>query len=298
MAFTKLRYKKLKSGSVYLHVGTAGEGPPVILLHGFPENAYSWRNQIEPLAQAGFSVWVPHLRGYPPSDVSTKRGDYNLRYLVRDVAAIVNLTGQPRAHVVGHDWGGIIAWAFAGRFPEMLDKLVIMNAPHMQIYFEKLWRSSQSVRSFYAAFFKLPVLPEKLLAANDFYVLRRVFRTMPRHKQAFSSADIDYFISQLSKPGALTAALHYYRENFMASSMELARAARTDAPTMVIWGERDPALGNFLLEGLERFATDLTVHRIADAGHWVHSEVPETVNPLLIDFLKQEGREGAGRVGI
>ena len=291
MAYPKLRYKKVKSGGLYLQVGTLGEGPPVILLHGFPENAYSWRYQIEPLAAAGFSVWAPHLRGYPPSDISPKRADYNLRYLIRDVAAVVKLTGQPRAHVVGHDWGGIIAWTFAGRFPEMLDRLVIMNAPHMEIYFEKLWRSSQSVRSFYAAFFKLPVLPEKLLSANDFYLLRRVFRSMPKRKQAFSSADIDYFISQLAKPGALTAALHYYRENFMASSMELARASHVDAPTMVLWGERDPALGTFLLEGLERFASLLTIHRFADAGHWVHSEIPEKVNPLLISFLKGENQD-------
>lgn len=293
MAHPKLRYKRLRSGGLYLHVGTAGEGPPVILLHGFPENAYSWRHQIEPLADAGFSVWALHLRGYPPSEISPNRSDYDLSHLIRDVASVLKVIGQARAHIVGHDWGGIIAWAFAGRYPEMVDKLAIINAPHMQIYFEKLWRSSQSVRSFYAGFFKLPVLPEKLLAANDYYLLRRVFRTMPRQKQAFSAADIDYFLSQLARPGALTAALNYYRENFMASSMELARVAKTDAPTMVLWGERDPALGNFLLDGLERFASDLSIHRFPDAGHWAHSEVPEQVNPLLIDFLKHGNRKAA-----
>jgi pimeloyl-ACP methyl ester carboxylesterase len=293
MVHPKLRYKRLRSGGLYLHVGTAGEGPPVILLHGFPENAYSWRHQIEPLAEAGFSVWAPHLRGYPPSEISLNQSDYDLSHLIRDVASVLKVIGQARAHIVGHDWGGIIAWAFAGRYPEMVDKLVIINAPHMQIYFEKLWRSSQSVRSFYAAFFKLPVLPEKLLAANDYYLLRRVFRTMPRQKQAFSASDIDYFISQLSKPGALTAALNYYRENFMASSMELARVATTEAPTMVLWGERDQALGTFLLDGLERFAPDLSIHRFPDAGHWAHSEVPEQVNPLLIEFLKHGNRKTA-----
>lgn len=286
MAHPKIKYIQVQSGELRLNVGRAGSGPPVILLHGFPENAYSWRNQVEPLAQAGFSVWAPHMRGYPPSEVSPRQADYNLRYLVRDVAAVIKMTGAPKAHVVGHDWGGIVAWAFAGRFPELLDKLVILNAPHMGIYYEKLWRSSQGVRSFYAALFQLPLLPEKLLAAKDYYLLRRAFRIMPKHKQAFSQQDIDYFIAQLSKPGALTAALSYYRENFGSSAMELARTAKVSAPTLVIWGERDPALGLFLLEGLERFASDLTIRRIPDAGHWVHSEVPEKVNPLLIDFLK------------
>lgn len=293
MAFPKLRYKLITNGGLHLHVGTLGEGPPVIMLHGFPENAYSWRHQIEPLAAAGFSVWALHLRGYPPSDISPKRADYNLSYLIRDVAAVVKLSGQPRVHIVGHDWGGIIAWTFAGRYPEMVDKLVIMNAPHMEIYFKKLWRSSQAVRSFYAGFFKLPLLPEKLLAANDYFLLRRVFRTMPKRKQAFSSADINYFVTQLAKPGALTAALNYYRENFMSSSMELAREARISAPTMVLWGESDPALGLFLLDGLEQYASNLRVHRFPEAGHWVQSEIPEKVNPLLINFLKGDGTEGA-----
>lgn len=126
-----VRQERIESDGMTLHVQVAGEGPPVILLHGFPENGHSWRHQAPALVSAGFSAWVPNLRGYPPSDISPRRSDYHLRHLVDDVAAIVSATGYPRATIVGHDWGGIIAWAFAGAYPALLHKLVIMNAPHM-----------------------------------------------------------------------------------------------------------------------------------------------------------------------
>ena len=293
MAHPKLKHKRIQGDGLYLNVGVAGEGPPVVLLHGFPDNSHSWRYQIEPLVDAGFSVWAPHLRGYPPSEVSSKRRDYHLRHLVNDVAAVVSATGSSKAVIVGHDWGGVIAWAFAGSHPEMLDKLVILNAPHMQLYLEKVWRSSQALRSLYAAFFLIPVLPEKLLSANNFYLIRRIFRTIPARKNAFSEQDIDYFIAQLARPGAMKAALDYYRENLLPSAMELATSAKTDAPTLVIWGDQDPTLGRFLLDGLNRFASRLTIHHVSGASHWVHSEASEEVNRVLLDFLRTENEPPA-----
>lgn len=268
-----------------LHTAISGDGPPVILLHGFPENGHSWRHQVPALVSAGYSAWVPNLRGYPPSDISPWRRDYHLRYLVNDVAAIVAATGHAKAHVIGHDWGGIIAWAFAGAFPSLLDKLVILNAPHMQIYAEKVLQTSQFFRSTYVGFFQLPLLPEQMLSAGNFFLLRQMFRNLPACRDAFSNEDIAKYVECLAHPGALKAALDYYRENLMSGGMAMARSARTNAPVLVIWGGKDPSLGTFLLEGLERFAPRLRIRHIPRAGHWVQNEVPDEVNRELLAFL-------------
>ena len=277
--------KRVRGDGLDLHVQVSGEGPPVILLHGFPENGHSWRKQIGPLADAGYAAWVPNLRGYPPSDVSPRQADYHLRHLAADVAAIVEATGHPRAHVVGHDWGGIIAWTFAGLFPALLDRLVIMNAPHMAIFSARVWNSSQALRSLYAGFFQLPLLPEALLAAADYRILRRMFAFMPLQKTAFGPEDIQVYVDGLSRPGALKAAIDYYRENIRSDGMALAAGVRTAAETLVIWGEKDPALGVFLLTGLARYAPGVRIHRIGTASHWVQNETAAEVNQALLKFL-------------
>lgn len=285
MLQTAIRHERIRNDEMVLHVAVAGNGPPVILLHGFPENGHSWHHQIGPLVAAGYSAWVPNLRGYPPSQISPQRSAYHLRHLTNDVAAFVTATGYPRAHVVGHDWGGIIAWTFAGMHPDRLDKLVVMNAPHMRIYTEKVWRTSQMFRSLYVGVFQLPALPERLLSAYNYRAIRTMFKRMPLQKQAFNDADIDCYVSMLAMPGALKAALDYYRENLRADGMALASSARTDAQTLVIWGMQDPALGAFLLDGLERFARRVQIHRIAQASHWVQNEAPDEVNRVLLGFF-------------
>lgn len=280
------RQERIDSNGLGLHVEITGEGPPVVLLHGFPENGHSWRHQAAALASARFSAWVPNLRGYPPSDISPQRDDYRLRLLVDDVAEIVAATGRERATVVGHDWGGIIAWAFAGAFPDMLDKLVIINAPHMQVYAKKVWWTSQLFRSAYVGMFQLPFLPEQLLSAGDFFMVRQMFKTMPARRGTFSDEDIDCYIEGLSQPGALKAALDYYRANMSWNGMALAREARTEAPVLMIWGERDPALGTMLLEGVVHYAPRVRIHRMPHAGHWAQNEFPEEVNREILAFLR------------
>ena len=193
-----------------LHVVRAGDGPAVVLLHGFPEFWYSWRHQIGALVDAGFSVAAPDLRGYNLSDRPTDVSAYDLRLLVDDAAAVIRATGHARAHIVGHDWGGIIAWTLAGAHPELVDKLVIVNAPHMRLYLDAVRRSPlQALRSWYVLFFRLPALPEGALAARDYAVIRRMFRTGPTRRGAFSDADIDRYVEAIRRPGALAAGLNY-----------------------------------------------------------------------------------------
>ena len=287
---SRLRHDRVEgAGGVALHVVRAGEGPLVVLLHGFPEHWISWRHQIGALTEAGFSVAVPDLRGYNLSDRPAARGAYHLRLLVDDVAAVIRGSGHARAHVVGHDWGGIIAWTFAGVHGDMLDRLVIMNAPHMRLFVKVARRNvRQLMRAWYILFFRLPHLPERALAAGNYAAVRRMFKESPARRGTFSDDDVDRYIEALRRPGALSAGLNYYRAN-SGSGARLAVSARSAAETLVIWGEKDPALVVELLDGLERVAPRVRVHRLPDASHWVQNEAPEEVNRILIGFLR-DGR--------
>jgi pimeloyl-ACP methyl ester carboxylesterase len=281
----QVRHERIKADAVELHLAVVGSGPPVVLLHGFPENWRSWRRQFAALVHAGFSVWAPDMRGYNLSDKPADQAAYHLRHLIADVAAIVRAAGYPRAHIGGHDWGGIVAWTFAGHHPHLVDRLVIFNAPHLEIYREKVQRPPQMFRSWYVLLFLLPRLPELALSARNFRAVRDMFRRLPARAGAFNDEDIDEYVRALSSPGALTAALNYYRANVRSGGVALARSARIAAETLVIWGDQDPALGPELLDGLERVAPHVRVHRIAGAGHWVQNEAPEEVNRVLTDFL-------------
>ena len=282
----ELRHARVTGDGIDLHVVVAGEGPPIILLHGFPENWRSWRRQIPVLAARGFSVWVPDMRGYNLSGRPLEQNAYQLDHLVADVAELIRATGRPRAHIVGHDWGGIIAWTFADKHPELVDRLIILNAPHLKIYAQEVRHPRQMFKSWYMLFFLLPRLPELALSANNFKAVRDMFKLRPARKGAFSDKDIEAYIEALSQPGALTAALNYYRANLTIANMrKIALSAPINAETLVIWGELDPALGIQLLEGLERVAPRLRIHRIQDSSHWIQNEAPDEVNRVMIDFL-------------
>jgi epoxide hydrolase 4 len=175
----QLRHERMPGDGVSLHAVRAGAGPPVILLHGFPEHWISWRRQIAPLAEAGFSVIVPDLRGYNLSDRPAGRDAYYLRHLVADVRALVRTSGAPQAHIVGHDWGGVIAWAFAWMHPELTKSLVVLNAPHLDLYLHKVWRPPQMLRSWYVLLFRIPRLPEWLLSRRGHRLVREILRRTP-----------------------------------------------------------------------------------------------------------------------
>lgn len=280
-----LTYRNVSGANgVRLSVGHAGEGPPVVLLHGFPENSTSWRHQIPPLVKAGYTVHVPDLRGYGQSDKPASLDAYQLSKLVDDIAAIACSTGHPRIHLVGHDWGGVIAWAFASSHFDLLDRLVILNAPHSTLYGRQLWRSSQLFKSWYVLFFQIPALPERLIAARDYRVLREMFRRTPAQSRPFSETEIEGYVASFRQPGALTAALNYYRAN-LHSLGTVKSAPLIEAPTLVLWGERDPALSPTLLNDIPTVAPKAQIVRFPDVGHWIQNEAPDAVNTALLDFL-------------
>lgn len=274
--------RRIDCGEVALNVVTEGEGPPVLLLHGYPEFWYSWRHQLTALADAGYQAIAPDLRGFNKSDKPRGVSSYRLDVLERDLLGLLRALGHEKAHVVGHDWGGVLAWTFAARHPERVRKLAVLNAPHPDRFLRALLTPKQLKKSWYMFFFQLPLLPER--ATRDPRFMVRAFRGMAVHKSRFSDADLARYEEAYAMPGAATAALNWYRAAFRRPG-GLRPMPRIEAPTLLIWGERDHALGNELTEGLERYVRDLQVHRIPDASHWVQQDAPDEVSRALLDFL-------------
>ena len=272
---------------VRLHCAVAGDGPLLLLLHGFPEFWYSWRHQIPVLAEH-FTVVVPDLRGYNESGKPPRVADYAVPILVKDIAQLIHSFGHRRAIVAGHDWGGAIAWATALSQPEIVEKLIILNAPHPRLFMQHiLTNQRQRLRIWYMLFFQLPWLPEASMRANNYQFIEGVFRSTAVHKEQFSDEVIAQYRRAIAKPGALTSAINYYRAVPRRASMEFSAKLNPVAkmPVMVIWGEQDTALGKELNDRLEYYVPDVTLHFIPDASHWVQQDCPDLVNRYMLDFL-------------
>jgi epoxide hydrolase 4 len=272
---------------IRLHYVESGDGPPVVLLHGFPEFWYSWRHQIPALAAAGCRAVAPDLRGYNESDKPPGVDNYRPEVLVEDVAGLIRHLGPEPAVVVGHDWGGVIAWLTTMRYPDLVRRLVVLNAPHPATFLAELRRARQYLRSLYVFFFQLPWLPEAGLRFQNFGLIGHALRRQPVHPGAFTNDDIRLYKAALAKPGALTAALNYYRAAFRYRR-ETARMFRPVAiPTLLIWGARDAYLNPHVTDGLLAWAPHLRVIEIPDASHWVQNDAQDAVNRAIIDFLRE-----------
>lgn len=273
---------------VRLHYVEAGKGPLVVLLHGFPEFWYSWRFQIPALAHAGFRVVAVDMRGYNTSEKPRGVLSYTLDLLSRDVQGLIDFLGERRARVAGHDWGAAVAWDFAMRYPDFLEKLVILNVPHPMRFLSGIYTLRQLRKSWYIFFFQLPWLPEAGIRANNFAGLRKIFRTDPVRSNAFTEEDIERYMEAISQPGALTAGINYYRALFRQNPFRVqANMQRIDAPVLVIWGEKDRYLGSELTEPDHKWVPNVEVKRIPEASHWVQLDAPERVNEWMIDFLRK-----------
>ncbi len=268
----------------------AGAGPLVILLHGFPEFWYSWRFQIPALAEAGFRVIAPDMRGYNLSEKPPGVAAYRMKHLSADVAALINHAGERQAVVVGHDWGGAVAWAVAARYPERVSKLVVMNAPHPAAFARELGNWEQLRKSWYILFFQLPWLPETLFRLGGRRGLEQTLQHDSLRPELFTDEDINRYTDALLQPGALTASINYYRAAFRGALRGALRGGmrgeKITTPTLLIWGEQDEFLGTELTEGLEPFVPDLRLLRIDKASHWVQIDAFERVNRALLEFLK------------
>jgi len=263
---------------VRLHYVEAGSGPLVLLLHGFPEFWYSWRHQIPALAAAGFRVLAPDLRGYNLSDKPAGVAAYRLELLLEDLIELIRHAGEENAVLVGHDWGGVLAWHLAMYHPHIVNKLIVLNAPHPAAYWRELRSWEQLRKSWYVLFFQVPGLPEQVLGAGDFDALDRMLRRNTVHAEAFTREDVRLYKQALARPGALTAALNYYRALRYPKERGSQDTIAIQAPTLLLWGEQDSYLTSRLTEGLNAWVPDLRVVRFPDASHFVQNDVPERVN--------------------
>ena len=280
----------LPGEGVQLHVVLAGpeDGRLAVLLHGFPECWYSWRKQIPVLAQAGYRVLTPDQRGYNLSDKPEGIQSYKIDHLSGDILALIRPLGRDRATIIAHDWGGTVAWRLAMDYPEAVERLVVMNAPHPVALAKALasdW--SQRLRSWYLFFFQLPWLPEAALTLSPLGTARLFFQRTAVRTGAFSSVDLETMAAALAQPGAMKAMIHWYRAAFRYRPAE--RTRPIEAPTLLIWAEDDIALGKPLTYGLERWVPELQVHYVPRCGHWVQNEAPEEVNEQMVSFLGKTG---------
>ncbi len=266
---------------VRLHCVLEGEGPLVVLLHGFPETSRAWRKQIPELAKR-FKVVAPDLRGYGQSEKPKGIAAYRTAVLADDIAALIAAFGAERAHVVGHDWGGGVAWTLATLHPEVVDRLVVLNCPHpavMQRALRSNW--TQIRRSWYIFAFQLPWLPEWAFSRGGAKALKDALRRSAKRPDTFSDADVDEYARAFTAPGAATAAINYYR-----AARSRVQPGKIKAPTLLIWGVDDFALGIELTHGMDHlFENKPRIEYVPDTSHWVMEERPEVVNRLLLDFL-------------
>ncbi len=279
---------------VRLHYVEAGEGPLVVLLHGFPEFWYSWRHQIPALVDAGYHVVAPDMRGYNLSEKPARWRAYDAEHLAGDVAALIRHFGVEKAHVVGHDWGAAVAYLTAMQHPDAVEKLAILNVPHPERMLAALRTVRQLRKSWYMFFFQIPVLPERLLARDEFSFAKRSLRA--DSPSSFSDTDVERYVEAWSQPGALTGMINYYRAALRQSPRKaLERMSPIDAPVLVIWGERDSYLGSELAQPNPKWVPNVRVERLPQATHWVQHDAPERVNELLIEFLGAADSQAVGQ---
>jgi epoxide hydrolase 4 len=277
------QHEYIITNGVKLHYVTEGEGPLMLMLHGFPEFWYSWRYQIPEFAQS-YKVVALDLRGYNDSEKPKEESAYVIDELIKDIKGVIKGLGYEKCVLVGHDWGGFIAWGFASAYPEMLTKLIVLNIPHPAKFAQGLTTLPQLLRSSYIFLFQLPVLPELLIKADNYKFIELAFKGMAVDKRAFTSSHLDAYKEAAAKRGALTAMLNYYRNIFKSDFFNRSWDA-LKIPTLMIWAENDIALGKELTYETQLYVQDLQIQYIPNCSHWVQQEKPDLVNQYMWDFL-------------
>jgi pimeloyl-ACP methyl ester carboxylesterase len=273
----------ITTNGIRLHYVTQGEGSLMLMLHGFPEFWYSWRHQIPEFAK-DHQVVALDLRGYNDSDKPQAQSAYVMAEFVQDVKGVIQGLGYDRAILVGHDWGGAIAWNFAYAYPDLVEKLIILNLPHPAKFAEGLRTPQQLLRSWYMGLFQIPLLPEFLIQLDDFRLLELILKGMAINKNIFTDADIAAYKNAFAKAGSLTAALNYYRNLLQQAILETSWTV-LNVPTLMIWAEQDIALGKELTYGTEQYVRDFRIHYIPNCSHWVQQEQPQLVNQYMREFF-------------
>lgn len=286
-----LNHTFVRTNGVTLHTVLAGpeDGPPVVLLHGFPEFWWGWRMQIPALAGAGYRVIVPDQRGYNLSDKPRAARDYHIDILARDITGLLDSLGYETAHVVGHDWGAAVAWWLVFRHPGRVSRAAMLNVPFPTVLFDAIrgGNLAQLARSWYIFAFQLPGLAEAgFRAANA--GSRNILRATGLDT-TFSAAELRRYEAAWARPGALTGMLNWYRAAARAG-LDLPRPepGSLRVPVLLMWGERDAALGKELAQPSIDLCADGRLLFFPAATHWLQHDLPQPVNEALLAFLKEQ----------
>ena len=265
---------------VRLHTIIIGSGEPIILLHGFPDFWYGWKDIIIGLKDS-YKLIVPDTRGINLSDKPEDEKSYTTDILVEDIKILSEKLNLGKFTLVGHDWGGAIAWAFGHKHPTLLKKLIILNAPHPKVFTNKIQTNAKQRRSSGYIFQLLKPGGEQSLLKNDMMGLKAAVFGTTRNKNAFTEEDKQKYIEAWSRPNSILCGVNYYR----ASRYTKEPAGIIEVPTLVIHGMKDNFIRPVILEGLDEYVEDLTIVKADNASHWVMHDEPALVNSSIKEFL-------------
>ncbi|MBD8016793.1 alpha/beta fold hydrolase [Planococcus wigleyi] len=283
-----VNFQFLESNGINLHVAVAGpeDGLLVVLLHGFPEFWFGWKNQIQPLAEKGYRVVAPDQRGYNLSDKPEGIDNYTVDHLRDDVIGIIEHFKKESAIVIGHDWGGAVAWHLAATHPEYVDKLIVLNIPHPKAMPRVLKKNPlQWMKSSYIAFFQLPNLPEKALGMGEFKTMQQSIEQTSK-KNTFSPHEMEQYKAAWSQSDALTAMLNWYRAIRRGSFRQIPET-KIKVPVRIIWGLGDQFLSPMLAKESMSFCEEVNLAFVGEATHWIQHEQPDIVNRLIDQFINE-----------
>lgn len=283
-----LAFEYIETNGIKLHTAMAGpeDGPLVILLHGFPEFWFGWKNQIQPLAEKGYRVVAPDQRGYNLSDKPEGIDNYTVDHLRDDVIGIIEHFQKEKAIVIGHDWGGAVAWHLAATRPEYVEKLIVLNIPHPKAMPRVLKKNPlQWMKSSYIAFFQLPNLPEKALGMGEFKAMQQSIE-QTSNPDTFSKDEMEQYKAAWSQSDALTAMLNWYRA-IRRGSFRQVPETKIKVPVRIIWGMGDQFLSPMLAKESMSFCEEVNLAFVGEATHWIQHEQPEIVNRLIDQFINE-----------
>ena len=282
-----ITHEFIEVNGIKLHIAKQGSGEKlVILLHGWPEFWYTWRYQI-PVLSEKYTVVAPDLRGFNLSDKPKGIKNYKLDIVASDIAELIPKLGFKKAFIVGHDFGGATAWVFAALYPELTEKLVVLNCPHPKEMFIGMKKLSQMRKSWYIFMHQIPFLPELLYKLFLPLFFKTFVRGWMYNKKNFTDEDLNAFVNAFKQKGAITGSLNYYRAMVQTKPNKAVFKNKIKAATLVIWGENDKALGKELSYNTAKYIdASYDIKYISNCSHWTQNDCPNEVNKYLTEFLE------------
>uniref|UniRef100_A0A9J2PR85 AB hydrolase-1 domain-containing protein n=3 Tax=Ascaris TaxID=6251 RepID=A0A9J2PR85_ASCLU len=285
-------HESAQLSEVKLHYVEAGDmdHPLMLMLHGFPEFWYSWRYQIR-YFQKNHHVVAVDMRGYNESDKPEGIENYHMSVIAKDIKELISALNHEKAILVGHDWGASIAWKVAAEYPEVVEKLIVLNCPHPRVFMQLLRTNfAQMMKSWYMVLFQMPSLPEFMCKANDYKMLKDAFRsekTGIKKKEHFTDEDEKAWLFTYSQPNAFTAPINYYRAGLSKSDESIMPSSLIKPKTLIIWGTQDAFIEKCAADMSTKYCEVAEVHFVVGASHWVQQDDPDAVNTCIEKFISE-----------